>query len=175
VVLIKIDTDTNPIRDKNGLCIACSPNEKGLLVGLIGSSPMTAFNGYANDPNASKKKIVENVFKKGQSAFNSGDLMLCDDLGFIYFCDRLGDTYRWKGENVSTQEVENIISSKLDSTEIVVYGVTVPGQEGKAGMACIQNNRDFSINAISKCIVESLPSYARPLFLRLSVDIEHTG
>jgi solute carrier family 27 fatty acid transporter 1/4 len=175
VVLIKIDANMNPIRDKNGFCISCSPGEKGLLIGLIGSSPLSQFNGYANDANASSKKIVENVFKSGQKAFNSGDLMVCDNLGYIYFCDRLGDTYRWKGENVSTLEVENIISSKLNSTEIVVYGVTVPGQEGRAGMACILDNNNFSVKSISKHIVESLPSYARPLFLRFAENIEHTG
>jgi solute carrier family 27 fatty acid transporter 1/4 len=94
--------------------------------------------------------------------------------GWLYFCDRLGDTYRWRGENVSTVEIEDIISSKLDSAEVVVYGVEIPGQEGKAGMAAIIKN-NLDIDKLSIDIKQSIPSYARPIFIRVSNDIEHTG
>ncbi len=100
--------------------------------------------------------------------------MMMDELGYIYFCDRLGDTYRWKGENVSTVEVENIMSEKLKSTEVIIYGVEVPGQEGKAGMATIVDDK-FDIKCLHDLIKNDLTSYAKPQFLRLVKDVEHTG
>ncbi len=100
--------------------------------------------------------------------------MMYNKYGWLYFCDRLGDTYRWRGENVSTVEIEDIISSKLDSAEVVVYGVEIPGQEGKAGMAAIIKN-NLDIDKLSIDIKQSIPSYARPIFIRVSNDIEHTG
>jgi acyl-CoA synthetase (AMP-forming)/AMP-acid ligase II len=100
--------------------------------------------------------------------------MMMDELGYIYFCDRLGDTYRWKGENVSTVEVENIMSEKLKSTEVIIYGVEVPGQEGKAGMATIVDEK-FDIKCLHDLIKNDLTSYAKPQFLRLVKDVEHTG
>ena len=166
----------NPIRDENGFCQKCSTGEKGLLIGLIGQKPLNAYNGYANNTEASKTKIIENVFKRGQQAFNSGDLMMTDALGYIYFCDRLGDTFRWRGENVSTVEVENTLSQNLNSTEVVVYGVEVPGQEGKAGMATL-NCRLDSVNLVDlgTKIKNNLPSYARPVFIRFKNDLDYTG
>ena len=182
VYIIKIDDDMVPIRDERGFCIECARGEKGLLIGMINpNSTKTAYNGYANNSAASNKKIIENVFKKGQKAFNSGDLMMCDQFGYMYFCDRLGDTYRWRGENVATVEVENIISKNLDSTEVVVYGVEVPGQEGKAGMVAIVNNSssstslNISLNKLAQYLKSELPSYAIPLFLRLVKTLDHTG
>ena len=165
----------NPIRDKNGFCVRCKDGEKGLLIGIIGKTTKTAFNGYANNTEATKKKIIEDVFKKGQTAFNSGDLMMRDSFGYMYFCDRLGDTYRWRGENVSTIEVENIISSHLNSREVLVYGVEIPGQEGRAGMTAILESTDFDLEKLAKKVNEDLPSYARPMFVRLVKEIEHTG
>ena len=173
--LIKIDDQMNPIRDSNGFCIRCKDGEKGLLIGIIGKTTKTAFNGYANNKEATKKKIIEDVFKKGQNAFNSGDLMMRDSFGYMYFCDRLGDTFRWRGENVSTIEVENVISSHLNSREVVVYGVEIPGQEGRAGMTAILESADFDLEKLTQKIKEDLPSYARPLFIRLIKEIEHTG
>jgi acyl-CoA synthetase (AMP-forming)/AMP-acid ligase II len=102
--------------------------------------------------------------------------MMYDSYGYMYFCDRLGDTYRWRGENVSTIEVENIISKHLNSREVVVYGVELPGQEGRAGMAAILDSSDnIDINELSKNIINSLPSYSRPVFLRFAKEVEHTG
>jgi acyl-CoA synthetase (AMP-forming)/AMP-acid ligase II len=101
--------------------------------------------------------------------------MMYDNLGYMYFCDRLGDTYRWRGENVSTIEVENVISKYCDLTEVVVYGVEIPGQEGKAGMAAIVVKKDIDLDLLAKNLVKNLPSYARPLFIRLTSEVEHTG
>lgn len=163
-----------PIRDKNGFCIECKPGEKGLLIGMIGTNAKTAYNGYANNKKASNSKIIENVFKNGQRAFNSGDSMVCDSWGYIYFCDRLGDTYRWRGENVATVEVENAISSLLNSTEVSVFGVEVPGQEGKAGMAAIMTN-ELDLEMLNSHLRANLPAYAKPLLLRLSKEFDYTG
>lgn len=172
--IICVDNEMNPIRDSKGLCITCKPGEKGLAVGLLGDKPTVEYSGYANNKSASEKKIIDNVFKKGQRAFNTGDLMMCDKYGFIYFCDRLGDTYRWKGENVSTVEIENIISAKLDFTECVVYGVEIPGQEGRAGMVSILK-LDVNLNRLYEDLKKDLPPYARPIFIRLVDNVDHTG
>lgn len=165
----------NPIRDKNGFCIECKPGEKGLCIGIIGNRPNQAYSGYANNKQASNKKIIENVFKRGQNAFNSGDLMVIDKWGYIYFCDRLGDNYRWRGENVATIEIENVISKHLGSTETAVYGVEIPGEEGKAGMAAILTDKPIDFNNLYTAIRLNLPVYARPLFVRLIKDLEFTG
>jgi solute carrier family 27 fatty acid transporter 1/4 len=164
----------NPIRDSKGLCIECEPNEKGLLVGIIGTKPKTAFSGYANSSKESSKKIIEDVLKKGQRAFNTGDILVCDRFGYMYFCDRTGDTYRWRGENVSTVEIENVISKKLNLTEAVVFGVEIPGEEGRAGMAAIVADKIDEIK-LSAELRSELPAYAMPLFIRLVKDVEHTG
>lgn len=114
------------------------------------------------------------MFKSNQNAFNTGDLVSTDWYGYVYFIDRLGDTFRWKGENVSTVEVENALSKRLNSTEVIVYGVEIPGKEGRAGMATVTDlNADMKM--LSESVVKDLPSYARPLFIRLSNNVEHTG
>jgi solute carrier family 27 fatty acid transporter 1/4 len=172
--IIKIDQDMNPIRDSNGFCIRCAPNEKGLMIGILGKSINEQFNGYANQNEQSQKKVIENVFKNGQRAFNSGDILMRDEFGYVYFVDRLGDTFRWRGENVSTNECENIISARIDSKEVIVYGVTVPGQEGRAGMATIMDN-NLDVKKLGEFIKQDLPPYAKPLFIRLDENVEHTG
>lgn len=174
VYIIKIDDEMRPIRDERGFCIECKPGEKGLLIGLIGTTAKTAYNGYANNKQASNGKIIEDVFKSGQRAFNSGDVMICDAYGYLYFCDRLGDTFRWRGENVATVEVENCISGHLNSAEVNVYGVQVPGQEGRAGMAALMR-QDVDVDALAVHLKANLPSYAKPLFLRLSKEFDYTG
>ena len=108
-----------------------------------------------------------------------GDLMACDNYGYMYFCDRLGDTYRWRGENVATVEVENVMSSLLGTVEVAVYGVEVPREEGKAGMAAIildhKQMSTFNPEKLSDELRAHLPAYARPVFLRLTPKVEHTG
>ena len=114
--MIKIDKQLNPLRDEDGFCVECMPNEVGLIVGeIIAKSTKNEYSGYANSDEASNKKIIKNLFKPYQNAFNSGDLVRMDNHGWIYFIDRVGDTFRWRGENVSTVEVENVISSRINS------------------------------------------------------------
>ncbi|CAH8519656.1 unnamed protein product [Dicrocoelium dendriticum] len=183
--LIKMDLNTEqPIRDsRTGFCIECAPNEPGQLVGRISNhNPTRFFDGYA-DKEASEKRILRNVFKTDDTWLASGDLLYQDDLGYLYFSDRLGDTFRWRGENVSTKEVESILLRISPDLVCVVYGVPVPGNEGKAGMAAIQvefgklspQNEQEIIRQIYRVVSEHLPSYARPLFLRLCESIEMTS
>ncbi|KAF8765033.1 Long-chain fatty acid transport protein 1 like protein [Argiope bruennichi] len=140
VSLIKVDANTGePIRDNKGLCIRCEPGEPGEFVGkIITSDPIRQFDGYVNQ-SATKKKIIRDCFTKGDMAFLSGDLLMMDEDGYLFFVDRTGDTFRWRGENVSTMEVEGMISNILHHTDSVVYGVEVPGNEGRAGMAAISD------------------------------------
>jgi fatty-acyl-CoA synthase len=110
----------------------------------------------------------------GDAWFRTGDLMRKDDRGYFYFVDRIGDTFRWKGENVSTMEVVETISACPGVIEVVVYGVTIPGMEGRAGMAAVIIGRDFDIVAFRQHLAARLPEYARPLFLRIREEIEMT-
>ena len=137
--------------------------------------PTMRFEGYLN-PVETSKKIAHDVFRKGDSAFLSGDLVVRDELGYIYFHDRTGDTFRWRGENVSTAEVESLMSKVLGLRDVVVYGVTVPGTEGRAGMAAIvdPDNR-VDLAALVHSLKKLLPSYACPMFLRIVHNVDLTG
>ncbi|MBN3278882.1 S27A4 protein, partial [Polyodon spathula] len=127
--LVKVDEETMElIRGPDGVCIPCKPGEPGQLVGrIIQNDPLRRFDGYVNQ-SATSSKISHDVFKKGDSAYLSGDVLIMDQYGYMYFRDRTGDTFRWKGENVSTTEVEGTLSRLLDMTDVVVYGVEVPGE-----------------------------------------------
>ncbi|KAG0725327.1 Long-chain fatty acid transport protein 1 [Chionoecetes opilio] len=142
---------------------------------IILNDPVRDFHGYA-DKSATKKKVVKDVFRKGDMAFLSGDILVMDDEGYLYFKDRTGDTFRWKGENVSTIEVENIISRVTGLSDVIVYGVEVPNCEGRAGMAVILDREDtLNIDQLYDGMAKSLASYARPLFVRTVKEIEMTG
>jgi len=180
VRLIKVDDETGEVlRDEDGLCMACNPGETGAMVSTIRkNNPMLNFEGYVNKQDTSKK-VITDVFVKGDSCFVSGDILHWDRLGYVYFKDRTGDTYRWKGENVSTTEVEAIIQPMKNVADSTVYGVTVPGMEGRAGMAAVvkksdQTNEEF-VGEIGKRLSKSLPSYAVPVFLRLCNRVDKTG
>lgn len=175
VTLIKCDPITGvPQRDSRGVCIRCGPGETGEFVGkIIEGDPTRSFDGYANTE-ATKKKIVRDVFWKGDLAFSSGDLLEMDEYGYVYFKDRTGDTFRWKGENVSTMEVESILSELLNQQDVVVYGVDVPNCEGKAGMmATAQTDIDFK--DLIKKMKTKLAPFAVPVFIRICERIEATG
>ncbi|XP_034275268.1 long-chain fatty acid transport protein 1 [Pantherophis guttatus] len=175
--LVKVNEDTMElIRGTNGLCISCQPGEPGLLVGRINQEdPLRRFDGYVNQ-NATNKKIAYNVFQKGDQAYLTGDVLVMDDLGYMYFKDRSGDTFRWRGENVSTTEVEGILSHILSKTDVAVYGVEVPGVEGKAGMAAIADpEAKLNPNVLFLEIQKALPPYARPIFLRFLPEVDTTG
>ncbi|KAJ3600266.1 hypothetical protein NHX12_031252 [Muraenolepis orangiensis] len=172
--LVKVDEDTMElVRGSQGLCV---PWEPGLLVGRINQKdPLRRFDGYANQ-DATRKKIAQNVFKKNDTAYLSGDVLVMDELGYMYFKDRGGDTFRWRGENVSTTEVEGTLSGLLDQTDVAVYGVAVPGVEGKAGMAAIADSTgSFNSKTFLKEVQQALPPYARPVFLRIAPQVDTTG
>lgn len=138
-------------------------------------NPSRAFLGYV-DKAASSKKVVHDVFKKGDSAFLSGDLLVSDEYGNLYFKDRTGDTFRWKGENVSTSEVEAQVSNVAGYRDCVVYGVEIPNSEGRAGMAAILDvDQTIDLDALASGLKTVLPSYARPQFVRLLSKVDMTG
>ena len=178
VCLIKVDPDTREyIRDSNGFCVRAGPNEQGEIVGRIEKMMVRRFDGYENEK-ATQKKIMRNVFKPGDAYFLSGDILRMDEEGFVYFCDRTGDTFRWKGENVSTTEVESIMANILQLRDVVVYGVEVPGMEGRAGMAAIVDSDDekkVNLDNLAQQLYLSLPSYAVPVFIRLIKSADLTG
>ena len=133
------------------------------------------FDGYVNKQ-ATQKKIAHDVSKKGDQWFLSGDSVYWDELGNIFFHDRLGDTFRWRGENVSTSEVEAIMANALGLNSVVVYAVEIPGCEGRAGMAAIEDPNDvIDVKSISSKIPGVLPPYARPVFLRIMNSVDTTG
>ncbi|XP_008553438.1 long-chain fatty acid transport protein 4 [Microplitis demolitor] len=177
VAIIRVNPETcEPVRGPNGLCIRAEINEPGMFIGIIKQGNASReFNGYL-DEEASRRKVIENVFTKGDKAFLTGDILVQDELGYFYFKDRTGDTYRWKGENVATAEVEGVVSNVAGYRDTTVYGVQVPGMEGRAGMAAIVDPEcllDFK--ALAEGLDRALPSYARPIFLRIVNELEMTG
>uniref|UniRef100_A0A8C7BRZ1 long-chain-fatty-acid--CoA ligase n=1 Tax=Neovison vison TaxID=452646 RepID=A0A8C7BRZ1_NEOVI len=174
--LIKYDVEKDePMRDGNGYCIRVPKGEVGLLICRI--TQLTPFSGYAGGNTQTEKKKLRDVFKKGDLYFNSGDLLMIDHDNFIYFHDRVGDTFRWKGENVATTEVADIVGLVDFVQEVNVYGVPVPGHEGRIGMAAIKmkENCEFDGKKIFNHVADYLPTYARPRFLRIQDTIEITG
>jgi fatty-acyl-CoA synthase len=177
VAVLKFDVDTaEPKRNAEGRCERCEPNEVGEAVGLIpaGGERGGRFEGYA-DAAASERKVLRNVFKEGDAWYRTGDLMRRDERGFFYFVDRVGETYRWKGENVSTAEVLTALAAEPGVLEGVVYGVAVPGADGRAGMAALVVNAEFDLARFRQAVAQRLPAYARPVFVRLITSLEATG
>ncbi|KAJ8679470.1 hypothetical protein QAD02_015257 [Eretmocerus hayati] len=177
VAIIRVNPDTcDPIRGSDGFCIRAKPHEPGMFIGLIKQGNASReFNGYL-DREASKKKIIEDVFVRGDKAFLTGDILVQDEFGYFYFKDRTGDTFRWKGENVATAEVEGVVSNVAGYRDTTVYGVQVPGMEGRAGMAAIVDPDSLlDFKALAEGLDKALPSYARPIFLRIVKELELTG
>lgn len=178
VEVVKFDVEREePVRDTNGRCIKCAPDEVGEVLSQIvndPSKPSQRFEGYS-DAEATKKKILTDVFEPGDRWFRTGDLMKKDAHGYFYFVDRIGDTFRWKGENVATSEVSEAITVFPGVKEANVYGVEVAGHEGRAGMASLVVEDDFDIDKFHHHLEANLPPYARPVFLRLQDQIETTG
>ncbi|XP_077283249.1 long-chain fatty acid transport protein 4-like isoform X2 [Arctopsyche grandis] len=176
IKIIKCDNLTGePIRGDDGFYIECEPCEAGLLIGRINpkSTSLHSFTGYV-DRDSTKKKILRNVFKSDDTYFNSGDILVMDDFGFYYFKDRTGDTFRWRGENVSTTEVENAII-KLVGLDTVVYGVQLPNVEGRAGMAVIVDTEGkLDISDLAKNLIKVLPPFAHPMFIRIASKVSMT-
>jgi fatty-acyl-CoA synthase len=176
--LIKFDFDKEePVRNEQGFCVPCALNEVGEAIGRIPAQPSNfagRFEGYTCR-DASEEKILRNAFEPGDTWFRTGDLMRKDERGFLYFIDRIGDTFRWKGENVATSEVAQVICEFPGVKQANVYGVTVPGADGRAGMAALVTDGDLDLKAFRAHLIIRLPHYARPLFLRIAAEMEMTS
>ncbi|KAM8819525.1 long-chain fatty acid transport protein 3 isoform 1-T1 [Rhynchonycteris naso] len=173
--LIRYDVTTGePFRNTQGHCVATSPGEPGLLVAPV--SQQSPFLGYAGEPELAQAKLLKDVFRPGDVFFNTGDLLVCDNQGFLYFHDRTGDTFRWKGENVATTEVAEALEALDFLQEVNVYGVTVPGHEGRAGMAALVLRPPHTLDLVQlyAYVSENLPPYAWPRFLRLQESLATT-
>jgi acyl-CoA synthetase (AMP-forming)/AMP-acid ligase II len=166
------ETKEDFVRGPGGFLVKCKTGEPGVLLGRINGR--ARFDGY-HDADATKKKIVRDAFKRGDAWFNTGDLLRVDEKKRLFFVDRMGDTYRWKGENVSTFEVQEQVSSWPPATEANAYGVQVPGAEGRAGMVALVMNGEFDGKSFREHVDSSLPPYARPLFVRVREQLETTG
>ncbi|KAJ8249378.1 hypothetical protein GJAV_G00234130 [Gymnothorax javanicus] len=164
-----------PLRDHRGLCIEAAKGEAGLLVSRI--TERTPFLGYAGNLQQTEKKRLRDVFQKGDLYFNTGDLLKIDHHGFIYFQDRIGDTFRWKGENVATTEVSDVLVTVDCIQEANVYGVSVPGHEGRIGMAAValHEGMEFDPVRVFSTVSSYLPTYARPRFIRIQDSLDVTG
>uniref|UniRef100_A0A8C9S0Q3 long-chain-fatty-acid--CoA ligase n=1 Tax=Scleropages formosus TaxID=113540 RepID=A0A8C9S0Q3_SCLFO len=173
---IQYDTiKDEPVRDSNGFCIEARRGETGLLVCKI--TKFTPFTGYARNSHQTEKKKLYNVFQKGDVYFNTGDLLKVDKDNFIYFQDCVGDTFRWKGENVSTTEVSDILTMLDFIAEANVYGVEIKGHEGRIGMAAVilKEKQQFDGTQMFNHVASYLPAYSRPRFLRIQDSLDITG
>ncbi|KAG0217977.1 hypothetical protein BGX33_009008 [Mortierella sp. NVP41] len=175
--IAKFDVQTEElIRDKNGYCIECRPGEPGELLTLIDSAePTRDFKGYHQNSGATNKKVVMDVFKAGDKYFRTGDILRRDSDGYFYFGDRVGDTFRWKSENVSTAEVSEVLSQYPDCIEVNIYGVQIPGHDGRAGMAAIIAKPSMNWDKFATYALKNLPRYSVPIFIRKTPEIEITG
>ncbi|MBW0146977.1 long-chain-acyl-CoA synthetase [Marinobacter arenosus] len=174
--LVKFHDGTrDPVRNAKGFMEEVAKGEPGLLIGEI--TKKWSFEGYTQK-DATEKSIVRNAFKKGDAWFNTGDVLKEIGCKHLQFVDRMGDTFRWKGENVSTNEVENIIDGSGLVEEAIVYGVEIPNTNGKAGMVTLVPHgkaSDFDVNALFAYLSANLPPYAIPVFVRVTHAIEKTG
>ncbi|KAL4617665.1 long-chain fatty acid transport protein 6 [Arapaima gigas] len=174
--LVKYDKENDePVHNRSGFCERVSKGETGLLLSKV--NEQSPFFGYAGSKQLTEKKLLRDVFVKGDVYFNTGDLMAEDMEGFISFKDRIGDTFRWKGENVATTEVAEALEIVDFIQEANVYGVEVPGREGRAGMAAIIMRPDHSFEGkkLFQHVLNHLPAYSRPLFIRVQETMEMTG
>ncbi|KAI8800874.1 hypothetical protein BJ742DRAFT_859695 [Cladochytrium replicatum] len=175
--LVKVDPVTgDPVRGKNGFLVECKLGETGeLMREVVKNAPVVLFSGYHGNPEASSKKLLTDCFAKGDVYYRSGDLIRRDSLYYMQFIDRVGDTFRWKGENVSTTEVAEVLSKYPGMLEANVYGAAIPGHDGRAGMAAVVVGPDFDISGLAKHCASKLPKYAVPLFIRILPDIPKTS
>jgi fatty-acyl-CoA synthase len=174
--LVRLDPDSGaPLRNEEGFCIACARGEAGEAIGRIGTADEGGgrFEGYT-DAGETEKKILRDVFARGDAWFRTGDLMRIDDKGFFHFVDRIGDTFRWKGENVATSEVNEAVRAFPGVIDATTYGVCIPATDGRAGMSAIVVNQGFDIEALPAHLAQRLPAYACPVFIRISRELDAT-
>jgi fatty-acyl-CoA synthase len=172
---VEYDAETGePARDENGRVRKVPPGQPGLLISPV--NKLSPFDGYT-DKDASEKKLVRNAFKEGDVWFNTGDVMNPQGMGHAAFADRLGDTFRWKGENVATTQVEAALGQDKNVEESTVFGVEIPDTGGRAGMAAIKlrDGVEFDGSALAATVYGNLPSYAVPLFIRIVESLETTS
>jgi fatty-acyl-CoA synthase len=179
VALVRYDPRTEaPLRDAGGRCAPCEDGEPGELLGRISEGRTAAgrFEGYTSRE-ASERKILRDVFAPGDAWFRTGDLLRRDADGFYFFVDRIGDTFRWKGENVSSEEVAQALDAFPSVAQSVVYGVEVPGAEGRAGMAALVLRAGETLDgeALYAHVTRALPAFARPAFVRVAPGLETTA
>jgi fatty-acyl-CoA synthase len=176
--LVAFDVETGePKRNEQGCCIRCAPNEVGEAISKVeidSSNIGRRFEGYTATAD-SERKILRDVFEPGDSWVRTGDLMRRDERGYFYFVDRIGDTFRRKGENVATSEVSGAICTFPGITHANVYGVSIPGTEGRVGMAAVVAENELDVEGLRKHLASCLPHYARPLFLRIRSAVKVTG
>ena len=169
VVLVRFDpVGAEPIRGADGFCVACEPDEVGEALGRVAGRAhgAAAFEGYT-DAQASNAKLMADVFRSGDLWFRTGDLMRKDRAGFFYFVDRIGDTFRWKSENASTQQIADVLHRAPGVRQAAVYGVAVAGADGRAGMAALVVDEALDLTALRDHLGRHLPRHGHPLFLRL--------
>jgi fatty-acyl-CoA synthase len=174
--IVRLDIDAGiPVRGEDGLCIVCARGEVGEAIGRIGTADGGGgrFEGYT-DARETEKKILRNVLAPGDAWFRTGDLMKIDESGFFHFVDRVGDTFRWKGENVATSEVNEAIQDCPGVIDATTYGVEVPGADGRAGMAAIVVDKRFDPTEFSDHISRRLPAYACPVAIRICASLDTT-
>ncbi|CAO3598286.1 unnamed protein product [Absidia cylindrospora] len=176
--LIKIDPITEePLRLQNGLCVECRFGEQGELVVRMDPDSALQFDGYYKNKEATDKKILKNAFEKGDAYFRSGDLLKLDADGFFYFGDRVGDTFRWKSENVATTEVAQAIGLYPGVAEANVYGALIPHHDGRCGVSAVsvQKDKQLDFKDLYAYLSRKLPKYAIPVFIRIVPSMELTG
>lgn len=176
--IVKYDVETDDlVRDKHGYLQNVGVNEPGELIYKINPKDTArSFQGYYKNEKESKKKVLTDVFRKGDVYFRTGDLLRIDENSCWHFVDRVGDTFRWKGENVSTNEVAEAVSKFPGLSDVCVYGVEVPGTEGRACMAAmVFDDKVFDMREFAKYAKKKLPTYAMPLFLRQLGEMSVTG
>jgi len=174
--IVKLDSESGaPLRGDDGLCVACARGEAGEAIGRIGTADEGGgrFEGYT-DARETEKKILHDVLAKGDAWFRTGDLMRLDEQGFFHFVDRVGDTFRWKGENVATSEVNDAIRECAGVLDATTYGVEIAGHDGRAGMSAIVVASDFDFSAFADHLARRLPAYAHPVFVRISQNLDAT-
>lgn len=190
--IVDVDHESQePWRDpKTGLCKKVPRGDPGeLLFAIDASDPKANFQGYFQNSKATEGKIVRDVLKKGDAYFRTGDMVRWDKDGRWFFSDRLGDTYRWKSENVSTNEVSEVLGSHAEVHEANVYGVTLPNHDGRAGCAAIVFNQQAAsgtsgsalepsratLDSLAAHTLQNLPRFAAPLFIRVTPEMQSTG
>jgi fatty-acyl-CoA synthase len=175
VRIVRFDVERElPLRNAEGFCIECDSNEAGEAIGRISNDPGHNFEGYSKEEDT-LKKILRDVFEKGDAWFRTGDLLKRDVHGYFYFVDRIGDTFRFKGENVSTNEVAEALGVIKGVKEANVYGISLPGLDGRVGMAALSVDASFRLDQLAAQLAGTLPAYAQPVFIRLRPELEITG